>query len=99
MTDFNLHCVFRLDINCTRLEVIVEQGELFRPSGIDVDAAGNLIVCDNRHNSVKIFRPDGQLLGPIKSVGCDPFDLPLDVAVFPAGYLAVLDLSGRVRIF
>jgi len=101
ITDFNLHCIFRLDINCFHLEKFVDDGSLLRPSGIDVDSEGNVIVCDTKNHCLKTFYPSGELKGKLTSLGdsFDRFDNPLDVAVHPAGFYTALDCNGRVRIF
>lgn len=103
MTDFNLHAVFRISVEnddlkcCSR---VIGELDLCRPSGIQVDLAGNLLVTDSRHNALKIFRPDGTLLQSITRIGPDvKLDLPLDVTVSAAGFIALLDLNGRVSVF
>jgi DNA-binding beta-propeller fold protein YncE len=98
VTDFNLDTVFQLDINFTTCTPLVEPGFLRRPSGIAVDDVGNIIVCDSKNNSVKMFLPNGQLIGRLDRIGTSRMDLPLDVTLMKTGFLAILDFNGRVRI-
>ena len=99
-TDFNLHHICRVDINFRHMEVIVDEtARLYRPSGIDVDAQGNLLVCDTRNNRIRTFRPDGRPTGSLDRVGETGFELPLDLAVMRGGFIAALDLNGRIRLF
>jgi tripartite motif-containing protein 71 len=99
VSDFNLHCIFKIDINFTTCTKIVDSSFLRRPQGLAVDGAGNLLVTDSRNNCVKVFLPTGEFLqafdrfSPLLTM-----DLPLDLSVMPAGFLAVLDLNGRVSI-
>jgi len=90
-----------VDINFRRMDIIVDEtARLYRPSGMDVDAQGNLLVCDTRNNRIRIFRPDGRPAGPpIDRVGGTGFELPLDLAVMRGGFIAALDLNGRIRVF
>jgi len=39
---------------------------LFLPVGVTVNQRGDVIVCDMRHNAVKVFSSDGKLLFLIK---------------------------------
>ena len=39
---------------------------LFLPVGVTVNRRGDVIVCDMRHNAVKVFSSDGNLLFLIK---------------------------------
>jgi len=99
VTDFNLHVVFQVDVHFQRFFPLVTAGVLFRPSGLAVDDAGNLLVCDTRHNAIKIFRPDGQLLHQLDSIGSSRLNQPTDIALLKTGFLALLDLNGRVTVF
>jgi hypothetical protein len=40
---------------------------LFMPVGVTVSQRGDIVVCDMRHNAVKVFSIDGSLLLLIKS--------------------------------
>lgn len=97
MTDFNLHMIFQLDINFQSLQPFAGSN-LSRPSGLAVDAAGNILVCDTRNNSLKIYNPAGGLVQELRNIGSSSIQLPLDIAVMKAGYLALLH-QGRVQIF
>jgi sugar lactone lactonase YvrE len=55
------------------------------PQGIAVDAAGRLLVCDRGNNRVKVYSPEGKLLGKFAA------DLPEQIAVEPkSGRIIVL---------
>jgi len=99
-TDFNLHHVLRMDINFTTCERIIDDTQLKRPQGIHIDSNGLLMVSSSRQNCIKIFNPqNGNLLQEITSVNDSDLDLPLNMITLYAGYLATLDLNGRISIF
>jgi DNA-binding beta-propeller fold protein YncE len=100
VTDFNLHVVFELDVHLRHFFPLIPPGNLFRPSGLALDPAGNLIVADTRHNALKVFSPSGKLINQISSLGSSsPLDLPSDLTLMKAGFIAALDSNGRVTIF
>ncbi|MCG6891244.1 MAG: 6-bladed beta-propeller [Gammaproteobacteria bacterium] len=68
-------------------------GQLAKPMGVDVDAAGNLYVCDATHKQVFMYDRDGHFL---KRFG-EPamFDRPAGLTVDPAGQrIFVVDTGG-----
>jgi DNA-binding beta-propeller fold protein YncE len=100
VTDFNLHTVFQLDIMFENFRPLTQPGILHRPSGLTVDDAGNIIVCDNRNNCLKIFGPDGRHLHNVFSFGSSsPLRDPVDITLMKSGSLAILDNNGRVSVF
>jgi len=99
VSDFNLNCIFKVDISFNECTKIVDESVLRRPQGLAIDEAGNLLVADSRHNSIKVFLPSGAFLQEFSKLSKSVFmDLPLDLSVMPAGFLAVLDLNGRVNV-
>ena len=69
------------------------------PSGVAVDAHGDVIVADTGHGRVQSFSPDGSLLASWRRAGAvdRPFRRPLAVAVSPDGSVYVVD-GGNYRI-
>lgn len=81
-----------------------DEGQLTKPLGIDVDAAGTLYVADATKKQVTVFDRDGNYLRKI--AGPKFFDRLSSVTVDPAGNrLYVVDIGGvsseqhRVRVF
>ena len=79
-------------------------GQLMKPLGLDVDAAGNLYVADATAKAIVAFDKDGKFLRKIGSPKF--FDRLSSVTVDPAGdRLYVVDIGGisseqhRVRVF
>jgi hypothetical protein len=100
VTDFNLHCLFKLDINFTSCQTLLSADKLKRPQGIAMDHAGNILLCDSKHNSIKLVNAtDGSIIADIQALGNSSFDLPVDIACMKGGHLAVLDMNGRIQIF
>jgi tripartite motif-containing protein 71 len=107
ITDFNLHTVFSLHVPSLTLAPLVSPGLLLRPSGLAVDNAGNLIVADNKHNSLQLFSPQGVHLKTISTLSTSshssssPHNIhqPTDVTIMKAGYIAMLDNNSRITIF
>ncbi|OXA53067.1 E3 ubiquitin-protein ligase TRIM71 [Folsomia candida] len=106
ISDFNLHKVHQLRLMDSKLilQPFIPPGILYRPSGIIVDEAGNVIVADTKNNSVRVFGPTGILLKTIRTIG-HPLDskaglkFPTDVSIVPRnGFIATLDDKGRVSI-
>ena len=100
VTDFNLHTIFRVPIDFRSYEKFVEEDTLKRPQGITVDDCGNILVCDSRNNSVKVISKEGKMIKEIRCVGSKgALELPLDIEIMKGGYVALLDMNGRVRLF
>lgn len=79
--------------------------QFFQPSGIAVDAQGNIYVADTRNHKIRKITSDGEvstLAGSIKGFGDDTgdkarFDSPVGIAVDAEGTLYVAD-AGNHRI-
>ncbi len=79
-------------------------GQLIKPIGLDVDAAGNLYVADIGASSIVVYGPDGAYLRRIGAKGS--FSRLSSVTVDPAGTrVYAVDIGGvssdqhRVRVF
>jgi tripartite motif-containing protein 71 len=96
VSDFNLHTIFRIDLDSGASLPLVSTCS--RPSGLEVDDSGNLLVAESRGNSVTVFSPNGTFLHRISAIGGTGLELPTDVTRMKAGFIAILDLNGRVRV-
>jgi len=100
LTDFKLHRVYELDLYSGAYQLLF--WNLNRPSGISVDPAGNIIVCDTRRSSLRIIPKNarhGQGVREIKFTGRRQIESPLDVICMPNGFVGLLDRNGRITIF
>jgi DNA-binding beta-propeller fold protein YncE len=99
VSDFNLITVFRLHVGLQTCQPLVTPGLLHHPNGLAVDAEKQLLVADPRNNRLVVFSPDGRLLSSLEFLGSSSsMDQPLEIAIMMAGFLAVLDLNGRVSV-
>ncbi|OXA52489.1 protein lin-41 [Folsomia candida] len=109
VSDFNLHQVNQLRFTDAKLTLLpfIPPGILYRPSGLQVDEAGNLIVADTRNNVLRVFTPTGILIrtittihGPLYANANTSLSAPTDVAILPkTGFIAALDNDGRITVF
>lgn len=74
-------------------------GQFNYPSGMDVDANGNLYVCDTENHRVQKFSSDGEYLLSFGTRGSEPgsFDFPCNIAIGLDGAIFVVD-NGNKRI-
>jgi tripartite motif-containing protein 71 len=75
-----------------------EDGEFASPTGIDVDAAGNVYVADYFNSRIQKFTSDGAFLGKWGSLGNGPGQFlfgPHDVAVHTNGNVYATDTGFR----
>ena len=73
--------------------------EFDRPTGLAVDKAGNLIVCDTLNNRVQVLQMDGTFVGSF-GARSGQFDLPNSVAVMEDGKIVVCDGgNNRIQVF
>lgn len=80
--------------------MIVDDTQLKRPQGILFDENGQLLVVSSRQHTVKVFNPNnGQFLHEITNVNSSDLDLPLNVIKLYSGFIAVLDMNGRISVF
>lgn len=77
-------------------------GDLTRPKGVTVDAAGNIYVVESYYDHLLVFNPQGEFLLPIGGggSGVGQFALPAGVWSDQRGRIYVADMfNGRVVIF
>jgi len=99
-TDFNLHHVLCIDVDFKhRCRVVVTMDQLNRPQSIHVDNTGQLFVTSATDNVVKVFDAwNGNFLYDISSIGGVAVDLPLNAVSLHGGYLAILEMTGKINI-
>jgi DNA-binding beta-propeller fold protein YncE len=77
-------------------------GDFAKPTGVAVDADGNLYVCDTLNNRVEIFDADGRFIKTFGKSGDGPgyFARPKGIAIDADGNIWVADgLQDRVQVF
>jgi sugar lactone lactonase YvrE len=77
-------------------------GDFARPTGLAVDADGNLYVCDTLNNRIEVFDADGKFISTYGKNGDGPgyFGRPKGVAVDSDGHIWVADgMQDRVQVF
>jgi sugar lactone lactonase YvrE len=77
-------------------------GDFSKPSGLAVDAEGNLYVADTMNNRIEIFDADGQFVSTFGKAGDGPgyFARPKGVAIDSDGHVWVADgMQDRVQAF
>jgi len=85
-----------------RKHELTTPGDFAKPSGIAVDAEGNLYVADTLNNRIEIFDADGQFVSTFGKAGDGPgyFARPKGVAVDGDGHVWVADgVQDRVQVF
>jgi len=99
-TDFNLHHVLCTDVEFKhRCRVVVQMDQLNRPQSVHVDATGQLFVTSASDNTVKVFDAwKGDKLYEISRIGGTPLELPLNAVSLHGGYLAILEMTGKINI-
>lgn len=77
-------------------------GDFAKPSGLAVDADGNLYVCDTLNDRIEVFDADGKFISTYGKNGDGPgyFARPKGVAVDSDGHIWVADgMQDRVQVF
>ncbi len=77
-------------------------GDFSKPTGVAVDAEGNLYVADTMNNRIEIFDADGQFISTFGKEGDGPgyFARPKGVAIDGDGHIWVADgMQDRVQVF
>jgi streptogramin lyase len=72
-----------------------------RPSGLSIDASGNVVVSDSHYHCVRVYTPEGALLKTIGgSPGTDPGQLSYvsDALCDPAGNFYIAEFGDNQRI-
>lgn len=70
------------------------EGQLSKPHGLDVDAFGNLIVCDAENKTLKFFTLEGNFL---KGIGEDLLECPWSIAVSPSTQWPLFIIADPVK--
>jgi sugar lactone lactonase YvrE len=81
---------------------LTSPGDFARPSGLAVDADGNLYVADTLNNRIEVFDADGKFIRTFGKNGDGPgyFARPKGVAVDGDGHIWVADgMQDRVQVF
>ena len=81
---------------------LTSPGDFAKPSGVAVDAEGNLYVADTYNNRIEIFDADGQFVSTFGKAGDGPgyFARPKGVAIDGDGHIWVADgVQDRVQVF
>jgi len=77
-------------------------GDLAKPSGLAVDADGNLYVCDTLNDRVEVFDADGKFISTYGKNGDGPgyFARPKGITIDSDGHIWVADgMQDRVQVF
>jgi sugar lactone lactonase YvrE len=77
-------------------------GDFAKPTGMAVDADGNLYVCDTLNNRIEIFDADGKFISTYGKNGDGPgyFSRPKGVAIDADDHIWVADgMQDRVQVF
>ena len=76
-----------------------DQGKLRKPRGLAIDTFNNLVVCDEEHKTLNVFRLDGTFLN---TAGSNKIDCPWSIAVslaVPGPFLIVADPRKKGVVF
>ena len=77
----------------------LDQGKLQKPRGLAIDTFSNLVVCDEEHKTLNVFRLDGTFLN---TAGSNKIDCPWSIAVSlaaPWPFLIVADPRKKSVVF
>ncbi|KAL9982243.1 hypothetical protein ACROYT_G004268 [Oculina patagonica] len=77
-------------------------GEFQNPTGLALDKAGNLLICDDYNHRVQVFSEDGAFITKFGSYGQElgQLGLPSGVAVLNDGRIVVAEFrNNRVQFF
>jgi DNA-binding beta-propeller fold protein YncE len=81
---------------------LTSPGDFAKPTGLAVDAEGNLYVCDTLNDRIEIFDADGKFISTFGKNGDGPgyFARPKGVAIDSDGHIWVTDgMQDRVQVF
>jgi sugar lactone lactonase YvrE len=85
-----------------RKHELTTPGDFAKPTGVAVDAEGNLYVCDTLNNRIQIFDADGKFIGTFGKAGDGPgyFARPKGIAIDSDQHIWVADgQQDRVQVF
>jgi cysteine-rich repeat protein len=122
IADASNNCIRRVDVDGTITTIAgagvaafsgdggpATSAALSRPSGVDVDVLGRVVIADTSNNRIRRVEPDGTIhtiggtgafdfSGDGEAATTATFNLPLGVAVDPGGRLLIADSSNnRIR--
>jgi len=112
LTDINLDQVLVYDADSFKLKrkmgttgknhELTTPGDFAKPTGIAVDAEGNLYVCDTLNDRIEVFDADGKFISTYGKNGDGPgyFARPKGIAIDGDGHIWVADgMQDRVQVF
>jgi sugar lactone lactonase YvrE/predicted nucleic acid-binding Zn ribbon protein len=77
-------------------------GDFAKPTGVALDAEGNLYVCDTLNDRIEVFDADGKFISTYGKNGDGPgyFSRPKGIAIDSDGHIWVADgMQDRVQVF
>ena len=112
VSDINLDQVLVYDADTLKLKrkigttghnhELTSPGDLAKPTGLALDAEGNLYVCDTLNDRIEVFDPDGKFISTYGKNGDGPgyFARPKGIAIDGDGHIWVADgVQDRVQVF
>ncbi|MGA9529727.1 MAG: SMP-30/gluconolactonase/LRE family protein [Terriglobales bacterium] len=112
VSDINLDQVLVYDADTLKLKrkigttghnhELTSPGDLAKPTGLAVDAEGNLYVCDTLNDRIEVFDADGKFISTYGKNGDGPgyFARPKGIAIDSDGHIWVADgVQDRVQVF
>lgn len=112
LTDINLDQVLVYDADSFKLKrkmgttgknhELTTPGDFAKPTGVAVDAEGNLYVCDTLNDRIEVFDADGKFISTYGKNGDGPgyFARPKGIAIDGDGHIWVADgMQDRVQVF
>jgi DNA-binding beta-propeller fold protein YncE len=112
LTDIELDQVLVYDADTLKLlrkigttgkkHTLTSPGDFAKPTGMAVDADGNLYVCDTLNDRIEVFDADGKFIETYGKNGDGPgyFGRPKGVAIDSDGHIWVADgMQDRIQVF
>ncbi|CAL8102380.1 unnamed protein product [Orchesella dallaii] len=99
VTDFNVHNVIKVPLDCSHHHKMIPDGKLCRPQGITVDGIGNLLIADTNNHYVRHVTPKSDLISNISNVHKCSIEFPMNVTTVAGRYVAALHGNGKISIF
>ena len=107
VSDYEEHCVKALDreqgiVLCKFTSAGDADGQFKEPTGLAVDKAGHLMVCDTGNHSIQVFKLNGEFVAKFGTEGSElgEFESPTGIAVLSDGRIVVSDSENhRIQIF
>jgi DNA-binding beta-propeller fold protein YncE len=112
VSDINLDQILVYDADSFKLKrkmgttgknhALTTPGDFAKPTGLAVDAEGNLYVCDTLNDRIQVFDADGKFITTYGKNGDGPgyFARPKGIAIDSDGHIWVADgMQDRVQVF